>query len=171
MRWWCGFQVNERLRVNDISPKQLILEITESTIMADPIHAVAVLTKLRDMGVALSVDDFGTGYSSLSYLSRLPVSELKIDRSFVAGMMRNEGDAKIVRATIDLAHDLGLSVIAEGIETRDAWERLMAMGCDVAQGYYMSRPLPAGELAVWAQEFWRSARKRFDVYPFTRSHG
>jgi len=164
-------QIAERLRINAVSPKLLILEITESTIMADPAHSIAVLGKLRDMGVALSIDDFGTGYSSLSYLSRLPVNELKIDRSFIAGMMSSEGDTKIVRATIDLAHDLGLNVIAEGIETRDAWVRLMAMGCDVAQGYYMSRPLPADELAIWVKESWNTARKRFDAYPFSRTHG
>ena len=102
------------------------------------------------MGV--SVDDYGTGYSSLAYLKRLPVSELKIDRSFVRHMTEDAADAVIVRSTIDLGHNLGLRVVAEGVESQEAWGVLTAMGCDVAQGYYLSRPLPAAQLEQWLRE-------------------
>ena len=93
------------------------------------------------MGINLSIDDFGTGYSSLSYLKKLPVKAVKIDKSFVMHMTQDQNDAQIVRSTIDLAHNLGLKVIAEGVENQKVWDRLLALGCDEAQGYYMSRPL------------------------------
>jgi diguanylate cyclase (GGDEF)-like protein len=133
----------------EVTPSLLELEITESTILADPIRAMHVLSRLSDMGVRLAIDDFGTGYSSLAYLKRLPVDELKIDKSFVQGMERDENDAVIVRSTIDLGRNLGLLVVAEGVETEEAWRRLVSLGCDVAQGYYLSRPVPAAELAAW----------------------
>jgi diguanylate cyclase len=98
------------------------------------------------MGVRFSIDDFGTGYSSLGYLRRLPVDELKIDKSFVLEMTTDESDALIVRSTIDLAHNLGLRVVAEGVESAEAWMRLAALGCDLAQGFHLSRPLPASGL-------------------------
>jgi EAL domain-containing protein (putative c-di-GMP-specific phosphodiesterase class I) len=101
------------------------------------------------MGIRLAIDDFGSGYSSLGYLKRLPVSDIKIDRSFVMNMERDENDAVIVRSTIDLGRNLGLTVIAEGVETETAWARLRALNCDLAQGYYLSRPIPADELEAW----------------------
>ena len=125
------------------------LEITESAIMDDPQRAEATLNKLAAQGFKLSIDDFGTGYSSLAYLKRLPVSELKIDKSFVMGMESDASDAKIVRSTIDLAHNLGLSVVAEGVESAAILAQLRALGCDEAQGYFISRPLPAHEFNAW----------------------
>jgi EAL domain-containing protein (putative c-di-GMP-specific phosphodiesterase class I) len=101
------------------------------------------------MGVGISIDDFGTGYSSLAYLKRLPVDELKIDKSFVSHMAVDDNDATIVRSTIGLAHDLGLRVVAEGIEDQATWDLLIELGCDVAQGYYINRPLPSSELGQW----------------------
>jgi diguanylate cyclase (GGDEF)-like protein/PAS domain S-box-containing protein len=142
-------RVAELLQRAGGAPNRLALEITESAIMADPNIAMEVLTRLSQMGVRLSIDDFGTGYSSLSYLKRLPVDEIKIDKSFVIGMESDENDAVIVRSTIDLAHNLGLKVIAEGVENQTLWEKLSALGCDEAQGYYMSRPLPMEEVVRW----------------------
>ena len=121
----------------------LELEVTESAAMQDPGQALDVLQRLRGLGVTLSVDDYGTGHASLSYLSRLPVSTLKIDRSFVSTMEVDGTDQVIVRSTIELAHALGLRVVAEGVETRGTWERLVALGCDEAQGYWLGRPGPA----------------------------
>ncbi len=137
------------LETSGISPDRLELEITESAIMMDPPRALEILKRLSGMGVRLSLDDFGTGYSSLGYLKKLPVDEIKIDRSFVTDMTRDENDAMIVRSTIDLGHNLGRKVVAEGVENRETWNRLAALGCDSAQGYYMSRPIPADELARW----------------------
>ena len=125
------------------------LEITESAIMDDPLRAEAMLNRLSEQGFKLSIDDFGTGYSSLAYLKRLPVDELKIDKSFVMGMETGEDDAMIVRSTIDLAHNLGLTVVAEGVETAAILERLRALSCDEAQGYYITRPLPAEDFLAW----------------------
>jgi diguanylate cyclase len=140
------------LAMHGIAPERLELEITESVIMVDPARALEILTRLNRMGITLSIDDFGTGYSSLSYLKKLPVNAVKIDKSFVLHMTEDQNDAQIVRSTIDLAHNLGLKVIAEGVETREVWERLRALGCDEAQGYYISRPLPAPELTQWLTE-------------------
>ncbi len=125
------------------------LEITESAIMDDPQRAEAMLNRLSHQGFKLSIDDFGTGYSSLAYLRRLPVQELKIDKSFVMGMQAGEGDAMIVRSTIDLAHNLGLSVVAEGVENAAILERLRMLACDEAQGYHISRPLPVDDFLAW----------------------
>jgi len=135
-----------------VEPSLLKLEITENTIMADPPKALEVLTKLRDLGVGLSIDDFGIGYSSLSYLRKLPVDELKIDRSFVMNMPQSENDQQIVRSTIDLSRSLGLKVVAEGVETKDIWRDLAELGCDVAQGYYLTRPIPPKELVEWLEK-------------------
>jgi diguanylate cyclase (GGDEF)-like protein len=141
--------VGELLSRWEVSPSLLELEITESTILADPVRAMQILSRLDEMGVRLAIDDFGTGYSSLAYLKRLPVDELKIDKSFILGMEDSENDAVIVRSTIDLGRNLGLRVVAEGVETSTAWNRLASLGCDIAQGYYLSRPIPAAELTEW----------------------
>jgi diguanylate cyclase (GGDEF)-like protein len=130
----------------------LRLELTESALMADPARVLDVLTRLAGIGVTLAVDDFGTGYSSLAYLKRLPVDELKIDKSFVLHMAEDEADAAIVRSTIGLGHSLGLQVVAEGVENGETQQQLAAMGCDAIQGYYCSRPLPADELTRWLRE-------------------
>jgi diguanylate cyclase len=105
----------------------------------------------------LSIDDFGTGYSSLAYLKRLPVSELKIDKSFVMKMEEDESDRKIVRSTIDLGHNLNLKVVAEGIESRAVWDLLASMGCDFGQGYHISKPMPAADFPAWLQH-WQTQR-------------
>jgi len=139
----------EILARHKLSPSSFCLEITESAIMDDPVRAQTTLERLHAMGVDLSIDDFGTGYSSLAYLKRLPVDELKIDKSFVLNMENDIGDTKIVRSTIDLGHNMGLRVVAEGIESEAVWRLLAALGCDQAQGYYMSRPIPGNELAAW----------------------
>ena len=145
-------QVGELLKICGVAPKFLELEITESIIMADPAHAMEVLAELRKMGIGLSIDDFGTGYSSLGYLKKLAVDEIKIDKSFVKEMAHNEDDTAIVRSTIDLAHNLGLKVVAEGVESQETLDRLAALGCDEAQGYHISRPIPAPELTRWMNE-------------------
>jgi EAL domain-containing protein (putative c-di-GMP-specific phosphodiesterase class I) len=130
-----------------VSARQLRIEVTESTLMADTTRAEDVLERLAAMGIGISVDDFGTGYSSLGYLKRLPVDEIKIDRSFVRQMREDKTDATIVASTIGLAHSLGLRVVAEGVEDRATWDELARLGCDMAQGYYLSRPLPPEQLA------------------------
>ena len=126
----------------EVPAELLELEITESMLMAEPARAEATLARLSQIGLTLSVDDFGTGYSSLANLKRLPVDVIKIDKSFVMEMAVDASDAAIVRSTIDLAHNLGLRVVAEGVESEDAWRHLHALGCDYAQGYYLARPLP-----------------------------
>lgn len=132
-----------------LAPQYLKLEITESTLMADPQRALEILNQLAALKLTLSIDDFGTGYSSLSYLKKLPVNELKIDKSFVQEMMIDESDRVIVHSTINLAHNLGCSVVAEGIEDEQTFDALRADGCDIGQGYYISRPISADELAIW----------------------
>jgi diguanylate cyclase len=128
---------------------RLKLEITETIVMADPVHARAVLDRLRELGVSLALDDFGTGHSSLSYLKEMPVSELKLDRSFVSGIVGDERDAAIVEATVSLARTLGLRVVGEGVEDAETVALLAELGCNEAQGYYFAKPLPADELAEW----------------------
>ncbi|WP_342118694.1 putative bifunctional diguanylate cyclase/phosphodiesterase [Pseudoduganella sp. OTU4001] len=140
---------------HQVSPGAFCLEITESAIMDDPVRAQQTLERLHAMGCDLSIDDFGTGYSSLAYLKRLPVDELKIDKSFVLNMANDVGDAKIVRSTIDLGHNMGLRVVAEGVEGEAAWNILAEMGCDQGQGYFMSRPMPASDMAAWVEK-WRA---------------
>ena len=143
-----------------ITPDKLILEITESAIMNDPERSLGILTELDGMGIQLSVDDFGTGYSSLSHLKRLPVQQLKIDRSFVSDMIEDKDDTMIVRSTIDLAHNLGLNTIAEGVESDATLNELMTMNCDLAQGYLISRPLSADDFMSYLQAGeWTVAQK------------
>jgi diguanylate cyclase (GGDEF)-like protein len=132
-----------------VEPRRLTLEVTESSVMADPARAVDVLQRLSAIGVRLSVDDFGTGYSSLTYLKRLPVDEVKIDKSFVVTMASDAGDAAIVRSIIDLGGSLGLAVVAEGVEDAESWNRLAELGCDLVQGYALCRPVPAADVTTW----------------------
>jgi diguanylate cyclase (GGDEF)-like protein len=141
--------VGALLEENQVPAALLCLEITESGFMEDPAHAQKVLDRLFDLGVKLSIDDYGTGYSSLSYIMRLPVQELKIDRSFISRMATDEEISTIVRSTIDLGHNLGLKVVAEGVEDLPSWNMLRKLGCDDAQGYFMSRPLDATTLLRW----------------------
>ncbi len=141
--------IRDHLRKWGVPACSLALEITEGVMMADTARTRLLLEELRALGVRLAIDDFGTGFSSLSYLKRLPVSELKIDKSFVMDIAQDEGDAVIVRSTIELAHGLGLSVIAEGVEERAAWDMLAAQGCDLGQGYYISEPLAPEPLMAW----------------------
>jgi EAL domain-containing protein (putative c-di-GMP-specific phosphodiesterase class I) len=117
--------------------------------MAEPERAIETLGRLRKLGVHLAIDDFGTGYSSLAYLHRLPVDEIKIDRSFVSRMAGASSRANIVRASVDLGHSLRMESVAEGVEDARTWDLLAALGCDTAQGYYMSRPLPSDQVLPW----------------------
>jgi diguanylate cyclase (GGDEF)-like protein len=130
----------------------LRLEITESVVLAQPEHALGMLNQLRAMGIGLSLDDFGTGYSSMTHLRNLPVDELKVDRGFVHAMTTSPEDAVIVRAAIELGHNLGMDVVAEGIEDADTLAEVVSAGCSLAQGYYFAKPLPAAELIAWATE-------------------
>jgi diguanylate cyclase (GGDEF)-like protein len=127
----------------------LTLEITEGAVMTDPTAAIAVLDQLAEAGVRLSIDDFGTGYSSLAYLKRLPVDEVKLDKSFVLGMTSDPDDRAIVRSTVELARNLGLRMVAEGVEDQATWDALAAMGCELAQGYHLASPMPAAEATAW----------------------
>jgi diguanylate cyclase (GGDEF)-like protein len=136
-----------------VPPESLTLEVTETSIMVDPTRTMTVLGLLRDLGVSLSIDDFGTGYSSLAYLKRLEAHELKIDKSFVFSMTVNSNDAVIVRSTIELGHNLGLRLVAEGVENAETWMMLTALGCDVIQGYHLSRPLPADKVLSWMDDY------------------
>jgi diguanylate cyclase (GGDEF)-like protein/PAS domain S-box-containing protein len=145
------------LKTHDADPSWLELEVTESTMLDDPFRAKLVFERLDAMGVRISIDDYGTGYSSLAYLRDLPVSEIKIDRSFVLNMTTHTDDEMIVRSTIDLGRNLGLRVVAEGVETKEAWDRLAELGCDVAQGYLLTRPVPPEELTKWLA-LWRKDR-------------
>jgi diguanylate cyclase (GGDEF)-like protein len=156
----------EILERHRLLPSSFCLEITESAIMDDPVRAQLTLERLHAMGVELSIDDFGTGYSSLAYLKRLPVDELKIDKSFVLNMEHDIGDTKIVRSTIDLGHNMGLRVVAEGIESEAVWRLLAALGCDEGQGYFMSRAMPGDELGAWIRN-WKAPAATPLAFPDT----
>ncbi|MBV1932501.1 MAG: EAL domain-containing protein [Porticoccaceae bacterium] len=140
----------EELSVN---PQWLEFEITESAIVADPEHAIGVLKELRDLGLRLSIDDFGTGYASLAYLKQLPVHELKLDKLFIQDLLDNKGDQIIVRSTIELAHSLSLTVVAEGVESEEICNFLREADCDMIQGYWISRPLASGKLESWLEQW------------------
>lgn len=140
------------LKKHDADPATIWLEITESAIMDDPLRAQNVLERLDQMGLHLSIDDFGTGYSSLAYLKRLPVDELKIDKTFVLGMNKDPDDAIIVRSTIELGHNMSLKIVAEGVDNEESLNMLKNWGCDIAQGFYISRPLPADKLVAWLHD-------------------
>jgi diguanylate cyclase (GGDEF)-like protein len=137
------------LHTYGVSPDRLCLEITESTLLADPTRAIATMQRLSELGVRMSIDDFGTGYSSMSYLKSLPVDEIKIDRSFVTDMLGSARDEALVHSVVDLAHSLGLQVVAEGVEDEGTLQALGAIGCDLAQGFHLARPMPAGDLMPW----------------------
>jgi EAL domain-containing protein (putative c-di-GMP-specific phosphodiesterase class I) len=134
--------VGRLLAMHGVPAHLLRLEVTESAVMGETTRCLAVLQQLHELGVKLSLDDFGTGYSSMAHLRRLPVDELKIDASFVLGMTSSQQDAVLVRTAIDLGHNLGLTVVAEGVESADHVDALRVLGCDIAQGFYFARPLP-----------------------------
>ncbi|MGW4295292.1 EAL domain-containing protein [Micromonospora chersina] len=146
-------QIADRLARYGVPPDRLQVEITEGALMADPRRVLASITQLHRIGVGIALDDFGTGYSSLQHLRRLPLSEVKVDRSFVLGMANDADDAAIVRSMIELAGALGLRVVAEGVEDERTWRLLHAAGCDVAQGWFHARPMPAEELVTWLSRY------------------
>jgi EAL domain-containing protein (putative c-di-GMP-specific phosphodiesterase class I) len=139
-----------------VDASRLELEMTENTILTDPMRAQEILGRLKDLGIRIAIDDFGSGFASLGYLKRLPLDVLKIDKSFVLGMEDDEESAAIVRSTIHLAHDLGLQVVAEGVENEAIRQTLMMLGCDAAQGYHFGRPLRTVEVPAWLSD----ARRR-----------
>jgi diguanylate cyclase (GGDEF)-like protein len=152
-----------------IPPGDLTLEITESLMMTDPDRALPVLDDLDRLGVRIAIDDFGTGYSSLSRLRRLPVHTVKVDRSFVMSMHRDEGDEAIVRATIELARNMGHDVIAEGVERQDTWERLTGLGCDLAQGHLLAPAMPIDICRSWLTS--RQTPRMAPIRPLRRAEG
>ena len=167
-------EIPKLLERTGVPARLLELEITESMLMLDPARAKATLDRLSSIGLSLSVDDFGTGYSSLANLKRLPVDGIKIDKSFVIDMPHDQSDAAIVRSTIDLAHNLGLKVVAEGVESHEAWRRLEELGCDLAQGFHVSRPLPADAMTRLLAERRQTADTPeipVEPYPFRVVHG
>jgi diguanylate cyclase (GGDEF)-like protein len=160
--------VTDLLQAHEVAPSQLTLEITESMLMEEPERAHVVLADLRTIGVSIAIDDFGTGYSSLSYLKRLPIDEVKIDKAFVHGLGidADPADAAIVQAVLAMAHPLECAVVAEGVESAEAWAFLQEHGCDLAQGYYCSRPLPAAELEQWARNTcWGCIDNQWQISP------
>ncbi len=153
-------RVESYLNANGVDPGKLTMEITESSLLIDAPRSRSTIDGLHDIGVRMSIDDFGTGYSSLSYLRRLPVSELKIDQSFIANLLIDEQDEVIVRSTIDLGHNLGLEVVAEGVESNEVLDRLREFGCDVAQGFCISRPLEARHFMTWLNTTMHPSRRQ-----------
>jgi diguanylate cyclase (GGDEF)-like protein len=158
-------RVREHLEANGVEPGSLTLEITESSLLIDGPRARATIDDLHALGVRMAIDDFGTGYSSLSYLRQLPVRELKIDQSFVTNLLTDEQDEVIVRSTIDLGHNLGLEVVAEGVESEAVLERLRSFGCDVAQGFCISRPLTSKRLLSWLATTEHPSQRRDPLRP------
>jgi diguanylate cyclase (GGDEF)-like protein/PAS domain S-box-containing protein len=144
-------QIGSLLAAWSVKPESLIVDVTETGVLAEPERAAATLTRLRAMGVRIAIDDFGTGNAALGYLKNLPIDQLTIDRSFVTDLASNPSDDAIVSSTIDLAHRLGLDVVAESVEDQAALDRLAVLGCDTAQGYYLCRPLPAEQLMAWLE--------------------
>lgn len=144
--------INRTIKIWGIRPEQLVLEVTESAMMVDPKTSMETLSRFHDLGVKLSIDDFGTGYSSLAYVKKMPVDELKIDKSFVMNMDKDKGDAMIVRTVIDMAHNFEITVTAEGVESQAILEQLAELGCDGAQGFHIARPMPAADLITWLHD-------------------
>jgi diguanylate cyclase (GGDEF)-like protein len=153
------------VKIWGVDPSCLILEVTEGAMMQNPDLCLDILKKIHDAGIGISIDDFGTGYSSLAYLKYLPARELKIDKSFVINMLEDPRDKSIVKAAIDMAHNLGLEIVAEGIESQAMLDSLMEIGCDHGQGYYMARPMPDTEIKQWLSDSpWAS---NVDIVPET----
>jgi len=150
------------LASNDVPADRLVLEITESTIMMDKERALLILTRLADMGIRLSIDDFGTGYSSLAYLSKMPVKEIKIDKSFVLDMENNKSNSVIVRATIELGHNLGLDVVGEGVENAEVLGMLNHLNCDSVQGFHLLRPMAGFAFDDWMRQAKAKGEVRVD---------
>ena len=143
-------QLSELLQGNRLDPNMLILEVTESALMGELVTSLDILTRLRMKGFGLSIDDFGTGYSSLSQLHRIPFTELKIDKSFVMSMNSDDDSRAIVKTCILLGHELNMEVVAEGVESQEIYDNLKVLGCDIAQGYHIAKPMPANELLDWS---------------------
>ena len=137
---------------NNVLPSNICYEITESALMEDPQKAHRTIEELSEIGIEMSIDDYGTGYSSLAYVKKLPVNELKIDREFVKNMASSKQDIAIVRSTIELGHNLGMKVVAEGIENQEELDMLKTLGCDHAQGFLISQALSSQELETWVRE-------------------
>ncbi|MHB1173556.1 MAG: putative bifunctional diguanylate cyclase/phosphodiesterase [Sulfuriferula sp.] len=145
-------QVAKLLKEFTVPPARLELDVAETALMSEPVRAMDCIKKLSALGLQIAIDDFGTGYASLSYLKEMLVAKIKIDKSFVKNMVVNHNDAVIVRSTVELGHNLGLKVVAEGVESQAVWDSLKALGCDDAQGYHMGRPLPADEFSEWLRQ-------------------
>jgi predicted signal transduction protein with EAL and GGDEF domain len=158
-------QIVDALALYSLPGDALVIEVTESCLMSDAVRARTVLSQLREAGVGLSIDDFGTGYSSFTHLRDLPMSEIKIDRSFVTTATGSAANAAIVKSTIELAHNLGLEVVAEGVETQACLDLLTDMGCDLVQGHLLARAMPASELLTWstAQAIVHDTRQRANL--------
>ncbi|MFC1748255.1 EAL domain-containing protein [Pseudomonadota bacterium] len=150
-------QLAELLSDNSLDPTRLTLEVTESALMGELVTSLDTLTRLRLKGIGLSIDDFGTGYSSLSQLHRVPFTELKVDRSFVCGMVDDAEARAIVKTCIMLGHELNMRIVAEGVENQQTWDLLSKLGCDVAQGYFIAKPMPEDELIKWIKKREHSA--------------
>ena len=146
-------RIHERLKEYDLQTSQLVLEVTESGAMENAARAMEILARFRLKGFGLSLDDFGTGYSSLVQLHRMPFNEMKIDKSFLMAMDQDEEARNIVSSIIDLGHNIGLQLCAEGVETRESLDMLRSLGCELAQGYYMSPPIPGDEIAPWRNQW------------------
>jgi EAL domain-containing protein (putative c-di-GMP-specific phosphodiesterase class I) len=145
--------VVEALKAAGVPSRQLYIEVTETALMTDPRRAASTLAQLHDAGVLLSIDDFGAGQTSLSYLSTLPIDELKIDQSFITDMLTSPGHAAIVNSIVELGHNLGFSVVGEGVETQGVLRALASSKCDVAQGFLFTRAMPAESLATWLRDY------------------
>ena len=144
--------VSNAVSIWSVDPSSLILEVTEGAMMMNPERSLDILNEFHQLGFGVSIDDFGTGYSSLAYLKNLPADEIKIDKSFVMNMANDRKDESIVKAAVDLAHTLGLRIVAEGVEDQKTFDILTDMGCDYAQGYYMAKPMPCGDLMKWIED-------------------
>jgi EAL domain-containing protein (putative c-di-GMP-specific phosphodiesterase class I) len=144
--------ISHTLSTWQLDPGKLLIEITESAIMSDPARTEGVLRTLSGLGIKLAVDDFGAGYTSLAYLAKLPLDQVKIDRSFVAGILDDDHDRAIVQAIVHLCKDLGLQVVAEGVETTATLDAINRLGCDLMQGYQLSKPVPPDELIRWLEQ-------------------